>query len=73
MFNYVTSVNLLQVPVEEVEWQFWNIVTTPDKPLEVRRRDHRRSMKISIMPMDDLVNERVRIMPMRRRLNHANG
>ncbi len=31
----------LDVPVEEVEWQFWNIVTTPDKPLEVRRRDHR--------------------------------
>ena len=25
----------LEVPIQEVEWQFWNIVTTPDKPLEV--------------------------------------
>ena len=23
------------VPPEEVEWQFWNIVKTPDKPVEV--------------------------------------
>ena len=23
------------VPAEEVEWQFWNIVKTPDKPVEV--------------------------------------
>jgi histone demethylase JARID1 len=25
----------LEVPPEEVEWQFWNVVTTPDQPLEV--------------------------------------
>ena len=23
------------MPVEDIEWQFWNIVTTPDRPLEV--------------------------------------
>ena len=27
--------NDFDVPAEEVEWQFWNIVTTPDQPLEV--------------------------------------
>ena len=43
----VASVHLLQVPVEEVEWQFWNIVTTPDKPLEVRARHTSRSCRWS--------------------------
>lgn len=27
--------NELEVAPEEVEWQFWNIVTTPDQPVEV--------------------------------------
>ena len=30
-----TRLRELEVPPEEVEWQFWNVVTTPDQPLEV--------------------------------------
>lgn len=30
-----TSLPDLEVPPDDVEWQFWNIVQTPDQPLEV--------------------------------------
>ena len=33
--NSNVRLNDFEVPPEDVEWQFWNIVKTPDKPVEV--------------------------------------